>query len=86
MKNINNIQTQVEKDVYSDIINKCENFQVVSFDLFDTITFRPYKTPSDVFLDISQKIKDLEFYKARINAEKKAIQQKGKNINIDNIY
>lgn len=86
MKNINNIQTQVEKDVYNDIINKCKNFQVVSFDLFDTITFRPYKTPSDVFLDISQKIKDLEFYKARINAEKKAIQQKGKNINIDNIY
>lgn len=72
--------------MYNKVIENSKDFSVVSFDLFDTLIFRPYKKPSDVFLEIAEKIKDKEFYTARINAERQAVKEKGINITIDDIY
>lgn len=72
--------------MYDKIIENSKKFSVVSFDLFDTLIFRPYKKPSDVFLEISERINDSNFYAARINAEKQAVKEKGINITIDDIY
>lgn len=60
------------------IIDKIENFDIISFDLFDTILLRPYSKPSDLFVHLGKIINDENFYSLRIAAEKNA-REKSKN-------
>lgn len=69
------------------ILKQIENYDVVSFDIFDTLLKRNVKRPEDVFRYIEKKYKKEGFFKERIEAEKKArVKKKGKEIVISEIY
>ncbi|MBK1992455.1 DUF4422 domain-containing protein, partial [Campylobacter sp. 2018MI35] len=63
------------------------DYQVISFDLFDTLLIRPYSSPQDVFLHLEEKYNLKGFAKDRIEAENKAcILLNKKLVNYDEIY
>lgn len=69
------------------IKNQIKNFNIISFDIFDTLLLRPYHDPFDVFkhLELHYNLKD--FYSHRIVAEKKARTVENKSeVNYDDIY
>lgn len=47
-------------------------FDVISFDIFDTMVFRPFKKPTDLFMIVGGRLNCLDFHKIRQNAEKAA--------------
>ena len=49
-----------------------KNFDVISFEIFDTAILRPYIKPSDVFLHIEKIMELKDFEKKRIEAKIKA--------------
>lgn len=51
-------------------------YDVISFDVFDTLLFRPFHDPKDVFILIAEKVNMLDFVEIRIEAEKKAREKK----------
>jgi len=66
-------------------------YNVISFDIFDTLILRPFAKPSDLFMFVGKKLQCLEFVKIRVEAEKKAREiaflQKGSyEVNIFDIY
>ena len=57
-------------------VNELKDFDVISFDLFDTLIFRPFDKPTDLFLLVGEKL-DLPDYKnIRIKAEEQARQRR----------
>ena len=69
------------------IKNKILNYDVISFDIFDTVIKRDIKNPSDIFDLIEKKYNIKDFKKIRILAEKNArINSKDEEISIDDIY
>ena len=50
---------------------KLLNYDVISFDIFDTLILRPFRNPSDLFMVLADKFKILNFKNIRINVEKK---------------
>lgn len=68
-------------------LDKVSDREVVSFDIFDTLIFRYFDKPIDVFLYMEAKYKFPNFQKLRIDAEKKARQlSENSEINIYDIY
>lgn len=70
-----------------------ENFEVISFDIFDTLVYRSFMTPQDVFSAVEYKYKeeagiDLKnFRKDRIEAEEKTRRESHKeDVTLDDIY
>ncbi len=62
-------------------------YPVISFDIFDTLLKRNVRKPKDVFEIIERKYNILGFAKNRINAEKKARSQSGKEeVTLSDIY
>lgn len=64
---------------------------VVSFDVFDTLIFRPFSTPSDLFFLLGEKLEYMDFKRIREEMEWKARQiryekEKQYEINLDEIY
>ena len=51
-------------------------YDVISFDIFDTLILRPFANPTDLFLLIGPALEIPAFYQIRINAEKKVRQEK----------
>lgn len=69
------------------IISSIKDFDVVSFDIFDTLLKRDVKKPSDVFEIIEKKLAIPGFANKRIYAEKIAREKKGEEeITISDIY
>lgn len=68
---INNkyIGKKIEFDEAKQLI---DSYDVISFDIFDTLLIRPYDKPTDLFYDIEKKEGILGFANARIIAEKEA--------------
>lgn len=71
-------------------INNCE---VISFDIFDTLLFRPFVKSEDTLKYLAEFIKNSDFYNERIKAEKRALMlafAKSKNtveaVTISEIY
>ena len=66
------------------------NYDVVSFDIFDTLLLRPFVSPKDIFFILAEKLMIPDFYNIRINAEQKARKinaEKGmRDISIYDIY
>lgn len=48
------------------------NYDVISFDIFDTLIFRPFCKPTDLFILVGEKLGINDFKKIRIDAERKA--------------
>ena len=70
---------QSESDLASKQIGITENFvnqllqyDVISFDMFDTLIFRPFSEPSDLFYFIGEQLGVMNFKELRKQAEKKA--------------
>lgn len=66
------------------------NYQIVSFDIFDTLITRLIYEPDDIFEIMEEKLKDINHSTSiksiRKNAEIKAIDRLKKDVNIDEIY
>lgn len=50
-------------------------YETISFDVFDTLLFRPFSKPSDVFILIGTKLDIMDFCQIRIDAEQEARQR-----------
>lgn len=66
-------------------------YDVISFDIFDTLLLRPFDDPTSLFLLLSAKNKIMDFRNIRIDAEREARQKnlakyKSSEINIIDIY
>lgn len=67
-------------------IKKVEKYDVISFDIFDTLISRVVYEPDDVFLLMGEKLNDNDFIQKRKNAENVARNKLKKDVNIDEIY
>lgn len=47
-------------------------YDVISFDVFDTLIFRPFSKPSDLFFMVGEKLQYLDFERIRVEMEWKA--------------
>lgn len=47
-------------------------YDVISFDIFDTLILRPFAKPTDLFMVVGNKLKIIDFMRIRIEAEKVA--------------
>ena len=54
------------------IIKQIDNYDVVSFDIFDTLLKRNVEEPTDIFKYVEKKYNRLGFFDERIEAENKA--------------
>lgn len=55
-----------------ELLEKLSKYDVISFDIFDTLIFRPFSAPTDLFFLIGQKLDYLDFKRIRMEAEHKA--------------
>lgn len=99
-KNGNKIRRNVEKKIkgcfiqkfdskdLSKVTDQLEKFDIVSFDIFDTLILRPFNKPTDLFYVLEEKNKIDNFFKSRIQAEEIARRQFGSTgeVNIFEIY
>lgn len=53
-------------------IDKLKGYEYVSFDIFDTLIFRPFSKPTDVFYLLGEKLSFMDFKRLRMEAEWKA--------------
>ena len=80
------LNTASSIDVAS-IINQIEKYDIISFDIFDTLLKRNVKNPTDVFEYIENKFNKADFCEQRIAAEKKARAKKnGIEVTLSDIY
>ncbi len=57
-------------------LDRLGRFDVISFDLFDTLVFRPFSEPSDLFYVLGEKLDYMDFKRIRMEAEQKARNRK----------
>ncbi len=55
-----------------ELAKRLEKYDVISFDLFDTLLFRPFSQPTDLFYLVGEKLGYLDFTRLRIEMEHKA--------------
>ena len=51
-------------------VSKLEDYDLISFDVFDTLIFRPFGHPTELFYLVGERLGILNFRELRINAEK----------------
>lgn len=69
------------------IRNMSKKCKIVSFDIFDTLVFRSFSNPSDLFLKLEVAYNVPDFCNLRVEAEKRARKNcRQKEITIDDIY
>ena len=69
------------------ILKEIKNYDIVSFDIFDTLLKRNVKEPTDVFSYMEKKYQINGFREKRIEAEKAARKKKnGLEISLEDIY
>lgn len=64
----------------SEFVEKLSKYDIVSFDIFDTLIFRPFSEPGDLFYIVGDKLEYLDFRGMRMRAEIEA-----RTIRADNI-
>lgn len=55
---------------------RLEKFDAVSFDVFDTLIFRPFSHPADLFYLVGQQLRYPDFRRLRMEAERTAREEK----------
>lgn len=73
------------------LVKELLEYDVISFDIFDTLILRPFAKPADLFMIVGKRLNKIEFYRIRVDAEKRArelaMNNKGNHeITIDDIY
>ena len=77
---------------YPHVISKAMlQYDVIAFDIFDTLIFRPFKSPQDLFWILENEFGIMNFKNIRINAEKKVRKLKqdkynNSEVTIEEIY
>lgn len=56
-------------DSVEDMVKKLSVYDVISFDIFDTLIFRPFSNPEDVFYYIGQELEFMNFKQLRTDME-----------------
>jgi len=70
--------------ITNDLKNEINKYNVISFDIFDTLLVRPYVKPTDVFEHLEKLNNATGFTKARIKAETESWSKRGGTF--DGIY
>lgn len=64
-----------------------QDYNLISFDIFDTLVKRPYLNPTDLFIHLGKIFNENSFAEKRIKAEKQArMLSKEQDITLDEIY
>lgn len=66
-------------------------YDVISFDIFDTLILRPFAKPVDIFMIVGKRLDRIEFTRIRIDAEKRAremamLENGNTEVTIEDIY
>ena len=61
-----------ERNSTDDLVEKLMQYEVISFDIFDTLILRPFANPLDVFLLLASSYKESNFYDIRILSDREA--------------
>lgn len=69
-----------------EFVTYLSKYDVISFDIFDTLITRLVYRPDDVFLIMAKKLGDAAFLEKRKQAEQIANQKLKKDVNLDEIY
>ena len=86
----NNLKQNPDLDVKK-YVDKAKEYDIVSFDVFDTLIFRPLSQPTDLFYFIGEKLGILDFKNIRTWAEadarnKNYLLNKHYEINLEDIW
>mgnify|MGYP002592227046 CR=1 FL=1 len=73
------------------MVEELAEYDVISFDVFDTLIFRPFSDPTDLFYFIGDKLSYMDFKRIRQELEWKAREKKFKDkntyeVNLEEIY
>lgn len=71
-----------------EVFQVIDRFDVISFDIFDTLLVRPYERPVNLFFELEKRQKAEGFGRARIAAEQRARERHPdlEDITLDHIY
>ena len=61
-----------------EFIEKLSQYETISFDIFDTLIFRPFAEPGDLFYFVGEKLGYMNFRRIRMETEGEARWQKYK--------
>lgn len=67
------------KESPAELAKKLSAYDVISFDVFDTLIFRPFSDPTDIFYFVGKELEYLDFKNIRVNVEKELRVEK-KNV------
>lgn len=82
------LKKNVNKDklTINDIVKKSKKYDIISFDIFDTLITRCIYEPDDAFKILGEQIHDEKFIEKRKKAEQQAREKLGHDVNLDEIY
>lgn len=69
----------VHREEPGSLAEKLSSFDVISFDIFDTLIFRPFSEPTDLFFIVGQRLGYMDFKRIRMEAEHQARMKKFKS-------
>lgn len=74
-----------------DFAKELSQYDVISFDVFDTLIFRPFSSPTDLFYVLGDELEYMDFKRIRMEMEWKAREKKYKKehhyeVNLEEIY
>ena len=83
--------TAFHRRLYHQVAKELLQYDIISFDVFDTLIFRPFNKPRDIFMVLGEKFDCLDFYKIRndmeMRAREKAFSRKGnREVTLEDIY
>lgn len=67
-----------KRDTPKELVEKLVQYDVISFDVFDTLIFRPFSEPGDLFHMAGQKLEYMDFARIRMEMEEKSRKKKQK--------
>ncbi len=68
------------------IVSELCQADIISFDVFDTLLFRPFAVPTDLFYCIGERLDYPDFKTIRIEAEKTVRKTKNESVTLKDIY
>ncbi|WP_281165274.1 HAD-IA family hydrolase [Liquorilactobacillus sicerae] len=88
MRKLNIFLDNLGRYDFDKLKKKAENFDVISFDVFDTLIKRDVPRPKDVFKIIEKNYKVTNFYENRVEAERTARRKLNlkKDVTLNDIY
>ena len=85
------IDLEAMREKIGNLIEKLEKYDIISFDIFDTLILRPFDNPATLFHFMACHYNILDFYKVRIQAsktarDKKELEEGHREVTLEEIY